>query len=66
MALEAFQTKKKATAYYISFSDDLNPQTVIRAKQLKGRMGLNMNYSADFVLLSVSPDDRALEAELAA
>jgi phage tail sheath protein FI len=65
MALDAFATKKEATAFFVSFVDALNPPSVVAAGQLIGRYGLNLPPPAEYLLLYFSADTRALEAELA-
>lgn len=47
-------------------SEQLNTPTVIFAGKLIARVGLATNKPAEFIILRISQDTRALEAELAA
>jgi hypothetical protein len=61
----AFRSRSPKTAYFIDVSDALNPPSVIFAGQLIARVGLATNKPAEFVILRISQDTRALEAEFA-
>jgi len=61
----AFRTRDPATAFFVDVSDALNTPTVIFAGKLLARVGLATNKPAEFIVISISQDTRALEAELA-
>jgi hypothetical protein len=58
--------RRRAKAFFVDVSDQLNTPTVIFAGQLIARVGLATNKPAEFIILRISQDTRALEAELAA
>ncbi|MCC6642355.1 MAG: phage tail sheath family protein [Deltaproteobacteria bacterium] len=62
----AFRSREPAKAFFVDVSDQLNTPTVIFAGKLLARVGLATNKPAEFVVLRISQDTRALEAELAA
>lgn len=62
----AFQSKEPAKAFFVDVSEALNTPTVIFSGRLIARIGLATNKPAEFIILSISRDTRALEAELAA
>lgn len=62
----AFRSREPAKAFFVDVSEQLNTATVIFAGQLIVRVGLATNKPAEFVVLRISQDTRALEAELAA
>lgn len=62
---DAFQTKNPNTAFLVDVSSALNPPSVVFARQLKIRLGVATNKPAEFIILLVSQDTRALEQELA-
>lgn len=53
-------------AFFVDVSDQLNTPSVIFAGKLIARVGLATNKPAEFIVLRISQDTRALEAELAA
>lgn len=61
----AFRTNVPATAFFVDFSEALNPPSVQFAGQLIGRIGIATNKPAEFIVLRFSQDTRALDAELA-
>ncbi|HLZ10557.1 MAG TPA: phage tail protein, partial [Chloroflexota bacterium] len=63
---DAFQTKDPKTAFFVDVGAALNPPSVVFARQLIIRLGLATNKPAEFIILRVSQDTRALEEELAA
>ncbi len=63
---EAFQSLNPAQAFFVDVSAALNPPSVVFARQLVIRIGLATNKPAEFIILRVSQDTRALEEELAA
>ena len=50
----------------VDVSDTLNPPSVVMAGQLIIRVGLATNKPAEFIILRIAADTRALDAELAA
>lgn len=62
----AFQSLDPSKAFFVDTSSALNPPSVIFARQLIIRVGLATNKPAEFLILRVSQDTRALEEELAA
>lgn len=65
MRNEAFSTQDPDTAFFVEFSDRLNPRVVSNAGQMIGRVGLAFNTPAEFIIIKFSRDTRALEQELA-
>ncbi len=65
MRNEAFSSKNPDTAFFVEFSDKLNPASVSNAGQMIGRVGLAFNTPAEFIIIRFSRDTRALEQELA-
>ncbi|WP_428261177.1 phage tail sheath family protein [Haliangium sp.] len=61
----AFRSQDPEQAFFVDVSDALNTPTVIFAGKLIARIGLATNKPAEFIVLKVSQDTRALEAELA-
>jgi phage tail sheath protein FI len=62
----AFRSREPAKAFFVDVSEQINTPTVIFAGKLIARVGLATNKPAEFIVLSISQDTRALEAELAA
>ena len=62
----AFRSREPAKAFFVDVSDLLNTPSVIFAGKLIARIGLATNKPAEFIVLRISQDTRALEAELAA
>lgn len=62
----AFRSREPDKAFFVDVSDTLNTPTVIFAGKLIARVGLATNKPAEFIILRISQDTRALEAELAA
>lgn len=62
----AFRSREPAKAFFVDVSDVLNTPSVIFAGKLIARIGLATNKPAEFIVLRISQDTRALEAELAA
>jgi len=60
----AFASDDPATAFFVDVSEALNPPSVVRAGQLVVRVGLATNSPAEFIVIRVVKDTRALEAEL--
>jgi len=61
----AFRSRDPAKAFFVDVSDALNTPSVIFAGKLIARVGLATNKPAEFIILRISQDTRALEAELA-
>lgn len=64
MRLGAFRSQNPTEAFFIDFGRGLNPDSVVFAGQLIGRIGLATNKPAEFIILKFSQDTRALEQEL--
>jgi hypothetical protein len=62
----AFRSREPAKAFFVDVSEQLNTPTVVFAGQLIARVGLATNKPAEFIILRISQDTRALETELAA
>ena len=62
----AFRSREPSRAFFVDVSDTLNTPSVIFAGKLIARVGLATNKPAEFIVLRISQDTRALEAELAA
>lgn len=62
----AFRSREPSKAFFVDVSDVLNTPSVIFAGKLIARIGLATNKPAEFIVLRISQDTRALEAELAA
>lgn len=66
MKKKAFRSMNPDTAFFVDFGRGLNPDSVVFAGKVKGRVGLATQKPAEFINLAFSQDTRALEAELAA
>lgn len=62
----AFRSMEPAKAFFVDVSEQLNTPTVVFAGKLLARVGLATNKPAEFIILRISQDTRALDAELAA
>ena len=62
----AFRSREPSKAFFVDVSDALNTPSAIFAGKLIVRVGLATNKPAEFIILRISQDTRALEAELAA
>jgi hypothetical protein len=62
----AFRSREPSKAFFVDVSETLNTPTVIFAGKLIARVGLATNKPAEYIVLRLSQDVRALEAELAA
>lgn len=60
----AFASNTPDTAFFVDTSDALNPPSVQRSGQLVVRVGLATASPAEFIIIKVTKDTRALEAEL--
>jgi len=63
---DAFRSRDPATAFFVDASEALNPPSAVFAGKLTVRIGLATNKPAEFIILRVTQDTRALEEELAA
>jgi hypothetical protein len=62
----AFRSRDPKLAFFVDVSDSLNPPSVIFAGKLIARIGLATNKPAEFIILKIAQDTRALSNELAA
>lgn len=62
----AFRTTNPATAFFVDTSDQLNPTSEQFAGRMNIRIGLATNKPAEFIVITITQDTRALEEELAA
>ncbi|HMA92361.1 MAG TPA: hypothetical protein VKP30_06725 [Polyangiaceae bacterium] len=62
----AFRSTTPSEAFFVDVSDSLNPPSVVFAGKLIARVGLATNKPAEFLILRIAQDTRALDAELAA
>jgi len=62
----AFRSREPSKAFFVDVSEALNTPTNIFAGKLIARVGLAPHKPAEFIIVMLSADTRALEAELAA
>lgn len=62
----AFRSREPAKAFFVDVSDQLNTPSAIFAGKLIVRVGLATNKPAEFIVIRIRQDTRALETELAA
>jgi len=55
--------ERPASVFFVDVSEQLDTPTVIFAGKLIARVGLATNKPAEFIILRISQDTRALEAE---
>jgi phage tail sheath protein FI len=60
----AFASKDPNTAFFVDVSDALNPPSSVRAGKLVMRIGLATNSPAEFVIIKITKDTRALQEEI--
>jgi len=60
----AFRSTDPATAFFVDASDQLNPLSLTFAGEMRIRIGLATNKPAEFIVVLVTQDTRALAAEL--
>ncbi len=65
MNVGAFATRDPRTAFFVDVSDAINPPSSVLDGKLRLRVGLATAKPAEFVIVELSQDMRALEAELA-
>ena len=63
---DAFRSRDPATAFFVDVSGGVNPTVDQFSGKLTARVGLATNKPAEFIILKVSQDTRALEEEIAA
>ena len=63
MKVDAFASQDPKTAFFVDVSDKLNSPSVVRSRQLQVRVGLATQSPAEFIVISISQDLRALEEE---
>lgn len=63
---ECFKSTKPTDAFFIDFGPSLNPPSVQAQKRVVARLGVATSEPAEFVVMLVGPDTRALDEELAA
>jgi hypothetical protein len=63
---ECFKSTDPAKAFFIDFGSALNPPSVQAQKKVVARLGVATSEPAEFVVVLVGPDTRALDEELAA
>jgi phage tail sheath protein FI len=66
MRNEAFASTDPDTAFYVDFSDKLNPPSVTVAGKMYGKMGLAFNTPSEFIIVAIEKDTRRLIEELSA
>ncbi len=62
----AFSSREPAKAYFVDVSEKLNTAAVIASGQLIARVGLATNKPAEFVILKIAQDTRAMSEQLTA
>jgi hypothetical protein len=62
----AFKSTDPAKAFFVDFGRGLNPASVQAQRTVVARLGLATSEPAEFIVLLVGPDTRALDEELAA
>lgn len=62
----AFVTRDPSLAFFVDFSNALNPASSRAARTVNGRVGLAMAEPADFIVIIVGKDTRAIDEEIAA
>lgn len=65
MSNGAFRSDDPSQAFFVDVSAAINPPSVIFANQLRVKIGLATNKPAEFIIVFVSQDERALQEELA-
>lgn len=62
----AFVTRDPVLAFFVDFSNALNPASSRAARTINGRVGLAFAEPADFIVIIVGKDSRAIDEEIAA
>lgn len=63
---DAFRSRNPATAFFVDVSGGLNPTVDQFSGKLTARVGLATNKPAEFIILLIAQDTRALEEEIEA
>lgn len=63
---DAFKSTNPGEAFFVDFGKALNPASVQFQHQVYARIGLATSEPAEYIILLITPDTRALDAELAA
>lgn len=63
---DAFASDIPSEAYFLNFSEALNPPSTAFQRKIVGRLGVATAKPAEFIVIKLSQDTRALDAELAA
>jgi len=63
--LGAFASRKPAEAFYVDVSNKLNPPSVANQGQMRLRIGVAFATPAEFIIIYITADTRALEESLA-
>jgi Bacteriophage tail sheath protein len=66
MKNEAFASTDPDEAFFVDFSDKLNPASAVAAGKMYGRVGLAFNTPAEFIIVRFSKDTRKLVEAAAA
>lgn len=61
----AFATTDPALAFSVDFGPGLNTAATRKARTIVGRVGLATAKPAEFIIVKITPDSRALDAQLA-
>lgn len=61
-----FKSSDPKKAFFVDFGPSLNPPSVQAQKKVVARIGLATSEPAEFIVLLIGPDTRALDEELAA
>lgn len=62
---DAFASDKPSEAFFVDFSELINPPSVAFQRKIVGKIGLATAKPAEFIVIKISQDTRALNAELA-
>lgn len=62
---DAFASDLPSEAYFVDFSEDLNPASVAFQRKVIGRVGVATAKPAEYIIILISQNTRAIEAELA-
>lgn len=65
-AADALGSKKPSEAYVFDFGPGLNKPSTRKARRAVARLGISTTEPGEFIIIRVGPDNRALDAELAA
>jgi phage tail sheath protein FI len=65
MNLGAFRSTVPAEAFFVDTSDAINPTSEVFAGRMNIRIGLATNKPAEFIIVTITQDTRALQEQLA-